>query len=271
MDDTRSNKVLATLSIIDALNFDDDDLSDLTGYLARQCGFEVTSPVTPQKWTRKPPDESILKDKTNRQIHEEVHKELQSIEAVGLSLPPVDAYNLVAIVQAAIVSLDLPEHSEEAGTRFVNAFCDRYRIQMPTIVQVIEAGWDESQLVTAEEFEQNLDKTWRDIARDVQAEMGGGVKITVDKPHQGALCPVDGEPCSKGGNFYYYPNDCPAYGMCDDVAARSIDSDMHDEFFEVVKDVYQDVEGVGEYLTIITRKEVDDDDLEDRCASGHTN
>lgn len=172
----RSNKVLATLSIIDALDFDEDSLSDLAGYLARRCGFDFQIPVKPEKWT----DDSLLEGKTGQEIHEEVHKELQAIEAVALSLPPVDAYNIVAIVQAAIVMLDLPEHSEATGRKFVDGFCDRYREKMPTLVQVIESGWDKSNQVTAEEFEESLGEKWQRIARDVEQEMGGQVKITVD-------------------------------------------------------------------------------------------
>ena len=35
----RSHKVLATVAIIDALEFGDDDLAELTKYLAKRCGF----------------------------------------------------------------------------------------------------------------------------------------------------------------------------------------------------------------------------------------
>ena len=274
MNETRSNKVLATLSIIDALNFDEDDLSDLTAHLAKQCGFSLHSDMMDYDKIdhARRTDTSKLHGKTGAEILEESMKELTSLETVQLAIPPVDAYNLVAIVQAAIVCLDLPEHSEATGKNFVHGFCDRYREQMPITVQCINSGWDESSLVTAEEFEESLGEKWKAIARDVEKEMGGEVKIivdtpdgmydsffglvddiyqdididdkdddplgnfasvsAVDKPHQGALCPINGEPCSKGGNFYYYPDDCPDSAMCEEIA---------------------------------------NDDLEDRCASGFTN
>lgn len=216
MKDTQSNKVLATLSIIDALKFDEDDLSDLTGYLAKQCGFDFSVPIRPEKWTDK---RSPLEGKTMQEILEKSMEELEGIEAVQLAIPPVDVYNLVAIVQAAIVCLDLPQHSKETGRQFVYGFCDRYRDQMPTIVKAIEGAWENPNLMTEDEFEETLGEKWQRIAREVEQEMGGEVKIIVDKPHQGALCPVNGEPCSKGGNFYYYPGDCPAYAMCEDVAS----------------------------------------------------
>lgn len=234
MDDTRSNKVLATLSIIDALNFDEDDLSDLTAHLAEQCGFSLHSDM--MDYDRidhaRRTDTSKLHGKTGAEILEQSMKELASIETVQVAIPPVDAYNLVAIVQAAIVSLDLPEHSEAIGRQFIDRFCDRYREQMPITVQCINSGWDESSLVTAEEFEESLGEKWKAIAQDIQKEMGDQVKIIVDKPHQGALCPVNGEPCSKEGHFYYYPSDCPDWAMCEEIA---------------------------------------NDDLEDHCASGFTN
>jgi|GEM_PF-2054404 hypothetical protein len=205
------------------------------------------------------------------EILDEQFKELSAMSPMTISMPPDRGYMLAAIVQTASIYLDLPETTQAFCKEFVNGFCDRYRENMPTVVKVIEDAWQNPELMTEDEFAEVLGKKWRHIAQEVEEEMGGEVKITVDKPHRGALCPVDGEPCSKGGNFYYYPNDCPAYEMCEDAASRINDGDIHDEFFEVVKDIYQDIEGVGEYLTIITRKEVDDDDLEDRCASGHTN
>jgi hypothetical protein len=36
----RSHKVLATVAIIDALDYSDEDLAELTKYLAMRCGFD---------------------------------------------------------------------------------------------------------------------------------------------------------------------------------------------------------------------------------------
>ncbi len=183
MNDTRSNKVLATLSIINALNFDEDDLSDLTGYLAKQCGFTLEHSdlvVYDRIDEARRLDTSLLKGKTGQEILEKGMKELEAIDAVQMTIPPVDAYSIVAIVQAAIVCLDLPEHSKATGRGFVNSFCDRYREQMPTIVQCINSGWNEPYQVTEDEFEESLGEKWERIARDVEREMGGQVKIIVD-------------------------------------------------------------------------------------------
>lgn len=206
------------------------------------------------------------------EILDKQFKELSAMSPMTISMPPDRGYMLAAIVQTASICLELPEATQAFCKEFVNGFCDRYRDQMPTVVKVIEDAWQEPNLMTEDEFAEVLGDKWRHIAQEVEEEMGGEVKITVDKPHQGALCPVDGEPCSKGGDFYYYPDDCPAYGMCDDAASRIHDGDMHDEFFGLVQSIYQDIEDGDDYLTVVTRKEVDDDDdLEDRCASGHTN
>ena len=40
----RSHKVLATAAIIDALEFTDDELAELTKYLIKRCGFEDHNP-----------------------------------------------------------------------------------------------------------------------------------------------------------------------------------------------------------------------------------
>lgn len=162
----------------------------------------------------------------NQKIFEQQAKELAAMDTMQLAMPPDKGYMLAAVVQAATMCLDLPETTDAFCKEFVNGFCDRYRDQMPTVVKSIEDTWTD--MVTLEQFEEHLVETWRRIARDVQQEMGGQVKIVVDKPHQGALCSVDGEPCSKGGNFYYYPNDCPAYEMCEDIASRANDSDDGD-------------------------------------------
>ena len=178
----RSHKVLATLAIIDALDFNEDDLSDLTSYLVNKCGFELRSDL--DDYDRidhaRDTDTSILQGKKRHEILEESMKELQSIEVVQLAMPPVDAYNIVAIVQGAIVCLDLPKNSLAIAKEFVYAFCDRYRNQMPVTVQCINAGWDKNQMVTEDEFEESLvDKSQR-IAHQVEEEMNGQIKIIVD-------------------------------------------------------------------------------------------
>lgn len=242
MNETRSNKVLATLSIIDALDFSDDDLDDLTKYLAARCGFNLQSDFDCDIYTERKTDRSLLEGKTTTEILMQGMKELESIEAVCMALPPIEGYNLVALVQAAVVWLCLPANIKNTGKKFVDGFCDRYRDQLPTIVQcIINTGWDKSTHVTEDEFEETLGEKWQRIAQDVEREMKGEVKIILDipksdfsPPHHGALCPVNGEPCSKEGEFYYYPDDCPDWGVCEQIANE-------------------------------------DDDLEDRCASGFTN
>jgi hypothetical protein len=177
----------------------------------------------------------------NPEIFQKQAKELASIDGMVISMPPEHGYMLAATVQAAARCLDLPETTNSFCKEFVRAFCDRYREQLPTVVKALDDGWD-GEMVTEDEFEGSLTEftdqptlaeAWRRIAQDVQQEMGDQVQIIVDTlddsdriktvypetPHKGALCPINGEPCSKEGNFYYYPNDCPDYEMCEEIAA----------------------------------------------------
>ena len=148
------------------------------------------------------------------EIFEQQAKELAAIDTMQLAMPPDRGYMLAAVVQAAAICLDLPEATQAFCKEFVNGFCDRYRDQMPTVVKEIEDAWEEPKFMTEDEFAEVLGEKWRHIAQEVEAEMGGEVKIIVD-------------------------------------------SDM-DDFFQTVSDIYQDID-------------LDDDDLEDRCASGFTN
>lgn len=164
------------------------------------------------------------------EIFEQQAKELAAIDTMQFAIPPDGGYMLAAVVQAAVICLDLPETTQAFCKQFVNGFCDRYREQMPTVVKAIE-----------DEFEETLGEKWQRIADDINREMGSEAKIILDipkgdfsPPHRGALCPINGKPCSKEGEFYYYPDDCPDWGVCEQIANG-------------------------------------DDDLEDRCASGFTN
>ncbi|WP_055075024.1 hypothetical protein [Pseudanabaena sp. 'Roaring Creek'] len=175
------------------------------------------------------------------EIFQQQAKELAAIDTMQFAMPPDGGYMLAAVVQAAVICLDLPETTQTFCKQFVNGFCDRYREQMPSVVKEIEDAWQKPNLMTEDEFEQTLGEKWQRIAQDVEREMKGEVKIILDipkgdfsPPHHGALCPINGKPCSKEGEFYYYPDDCPDWGVCEQIANE-------------------------------------DDDLEDRCASGFTN
>jgi hypothetical protein len=166
----------------------------------------------------------------NQEIFEQQAKELAAIDAMQFALPPQKGYVLAAVVQAASICLNFPETTQAFCKEFVNGFCDRYRDQLPTVVKAIDDAW-EGELVTEDEFEESLGEKWRRIARDVEAEMGGEIKITVDEPrHQGALCPINGKPCSTEGNFYYYPDDCPYREACEVQAGLEDDEQWVPQF-----------------------------------------
>jgi len=157
----------------------------------------------------------------HQEIIDQQTKELAAMQVMTMAISPEKGYTLAAVVQAASILLELPETTQAFCKEFVNGFCDRYREQMPTVVKSLEDSWQDPQLMTSDEFEETLGEKWQRIAKDIESEMNGEVKIIVDEPHRGALCPVDGEPCSKNGDFYYYPGDCPAYEMCEGVAQNS--------------------------------------------------
>jgi hypothetical protein len=159
------------------------------------------------------------------EIFEQQAKELGAIDMMQLAMPPDKGYMLAALIQSAYICLPLPETTQAFCKEFVNGFCDRYREQMPTVVKAIEDAWENPNFVNEDEFEEALGEKWERIARDVEREMNGEVNIIIDipkgdftPPHHGALCPINGKPCSKDGNFYYYPNDCPDWDICEDIA-----------------------------------------------------
>lgn len=163
----------------------------------------------------------------NPEIFEQQAKELAAINGMQFTTPPQCGYMLASVVQNAAICLDLPETTQDFCKEFVNGFCDRYREQMPSVVKAIEDAWENPNLMTEDEFEETLGEKWERIALDIEREMNGEVKIIVDKPHHGALCAANDEPCSKDGNFYYYPDDCPYREVCEEMANR--------------EDIYQDI------------------------------
>ncbi|MDX2255553.1 MAG: hypothetical protein NW214_08570 [Pseudanabaenaceae cyanobacterium bins.39] len=120
----------------------------------------------------------------NIEFFEQQAKELASLDGVNISMSPEQGYMLAAVVQGASLCLDLPETTHTFCKDFVNAFCDRYREQIPTVVQGIEQSWDNPQMMTEDEFEvrdgETLRQAWQRIASDVQQEMGDQVQVIVD-------------------------------------------------------------------------------------------
>ena len=114
------------------------------------------------------------------EILDEQFKELSAMSPMTISMPPNRGYMLAAIVQTASICLDLPEATQAFCKEFVNGFCDRYRDQMPTVVKVIEDAWQSPEFMTEDEFAEVLGEKWRHIAQEVEEEMGGEVKITVE-------------------------------------------------------------------------------------------
>ncbi len=106
-------------------------------------------------------------------------KELAEHPAVQVVMPAEKGYMLAAVVQAASILIDLPETTQAFCKEFVNGFCDRYREQMPTVVKALEDAWQDPQLMTSDE-EETLGEKWQRIAREVETEMGGEVKIIVE-------------------------------------------------------------------------------------------
>ncbi|WP_103670480.1 hypothetical protein [Pseudanabaena sp. BC1403] len=81
--------------------------------------------------------------------------DLKSDTKLLFEVEVLEAYMLLGMVQAAIVSLDIPENLEKFGRKFIGAFCDRYRIKYPDLVKTLELGWTVT--CTSEEFYDLMD------------------------------------------------------------------------------------------------------------------
>lgn len=83
-------------------------------------------------------------------------KELSdSDQTISFEVHPLEAYMILGMIQASIVSLNIPENLEKFGRDFVGAFCDRYRITYPDLVKTLELGWTVTS--TSQEFDDLID------------------------------------------------------------------------------------------------------------------
>jgi hypothetical protein len=181
----RSKEILALMTVIDALNFDDEQLAYLAEYLADHCGCNLERNL----YESKAVNTLLLNNSADRfkdnglDVTTALIHELKSIKSMDLSIPSVDAYSLVALVQSAIVNLEIPSEVEKVGRNFVNGFCDRYREQMPTVVHTVRCGWLFERQMTADEFEEmDYESKFAAIAREID---------TTDRPEEVAIASTD--------------------------------------------------------------------------------
>ena len=77
-------------------------------------------------------------------------------------LKPIEAYLLVSLVQLAISHSDIPENPLNFGTAFIKSFCDRYREELPAMVESFELADQENFLMTREEFDDLTNDDYED-------------------------------------------------------------------------------------------------------------
>ena len=108
--------------------------------------------------------------------------EFNTDETLLFEVEPLEAYMILGMMQAAIVSLGVPENLEKFGRSFIGAFCDRYRILFPDVVKTLEMGW--TTCLTSEEFDDLIDSD-EDLVRVISLgddEMLG-IPISDDFPN----------------------------------------------------------------------------------------
>ncbi|NMF57711.1 hypothetical protein [Pseudanabaena yagii] len=107
-------------------------------------------------------------------------QDLNTDEKLLFEVEPLEAYMILGMMQAAIVSLGIPENLEKFGRKFIKAFCDRYRIMFPDVVKTLEMGW--TTCMTSEEFDDLIDSDENELS--VEDFLGSGVLIRVGNDFQ---------------------------------------------------------------------------------------
>jgi len=153
------------------MDFDEDDLSDLTAYLAAECGFNLSEDAIAKRW-----------DKTIRQVNHELKDEGLEFEMLTpsyriadpklmedlleetradfvfkLALSPFVVYTVLAMVQTSIKLVPEVGSANQVGKDFIQAFCDRYKADFPAMVKTLELGWKDAYQMTREEFDSYTD------------------------------------------------------------------------------------------------------------------
>ena len=126
----------------------------------------------------------IERDQERRPTEEEVNQTLDGLtndldtdEKLLFEVEPLEAYMILGMVQAAIVSLEIPENLQIFGRAFIKQFCDRYRIMFPDLVKTLELGWTVT--CTSQEFNDLMDSDEDDLS--VEDFLNSGVLIHVGK------------------------------------------------------------------------------------------
>lgn len=145
----------ALLHLIDAFQFTESELSDIYDGVFNRMK-EHFAPNNTDKAYRRPTKEEIDHSLTA------LLNDLKSDEKLLFEVEVLEAYMLLGMVQAAIVSLEIPEKLEKFGREFIGAFCDRYRIKFPDLVKVFELGWTVT--CTSEEFNDLMDSDDSDLS-----------------------------------------------------------------------------------------------------------
>lgn len=129
----------------------------------------------------------IERDQERRPTKEEVKHSLDGLlndldtdEKLLFEVEPLEAYMILGMMQASIVSLGIPENLEKFGREFIKAFCDRYRIMFPDVVKTLELGWKAT--CTSEEFNDLMDSDEDDLS--VEDFLNSPVLIRVGEDFQ---------------------------------------------------------------------------------------
>ncbi len=152
------------LNLIDAFQFTESELSDVYDgvFMRMKNAFapdNTDKPLTPydvravREYVATLNSQPISQDTADwmqerRPTEEEVKHSLDGLmndldtdEKLLFEVEPLEAYMILGMMQAAIVSLGVPENLEKFGRKFIGAFCDRHRTSYPNVVKTLEMGW----------------------------------------------------------------------------------------------------------------------------------
>ncbi len=150
-----SDRSSAILHMLDAIQLTDIELVDLSEGICDRLGVasfhnpKIAFEIHDEGSIVPPPDAESVKETLDG-----ILEESRSHELLKFQIMPHEALSLLGMVQAAIVSLPIPESLETFGKQFISQFCEKYKSELPSICESLKRGWNEAYQMTREEFDE---------------------------------------------------------------------------------------------------------------------
>jgi len=143
----------AILRMMDAIQLTDLELVDLCQGISDRLGIpcplnpEIAFEIHDEGPMVPPPDKESTKENLQG-----ILRECQSNELLTFQVTPHEALSLLSMMQASIMSSITTEKLEIFGRQFIGQFCDRHKLNYPSICEALKLGWDHNCMLTPEEF-----------------------------------------------------------------------------------------------------------------------